>query len=49
MLLEELRRLESTLAASQGQEPSERPARARLVELRAKLQALGPSPRAKMG
>ncbi|HLW01317.1 MAG TPA: hypothetical protein VKT82_21865 [Ktedonobacterales bacterium] len=49
MLLEELHRLEQALAAPPEQEPSEKPAPERLAELRAKLQALGPSPKAKMG
>ena len=51
MLLEDVQRLERALAAPEGQEAkaSEKPARERLAELRSKLQAMGPSPKAKMG
>ncbi len=49
MLLEELRRLEQALAAPQEPGAAETAARERLAELRAKLHAMGPSPKAKMG
>jgi hypothetical protein len=49
MLLEELERLKQTLLASAGQEISEEAMRERLAELQARLQAMGPSPQAKMG
>ncbi|HEY7354967.1 MAG TPA: hypothetical protein VH590_00830 [Ktedonobacterales bacterium] len=49
MLLEELERLKQTPPASGGQEASEAVARERLVALQARLQAMGPSPQAKMG
>jgi hypothetical protein len=49
MLLEERQRLEQALAAPPVQEPSGKPVSERLTELQAKLQRLGPSPRAKMG
>ena len=48
LLLEELQRLEQARRASEGKESSEA-AEARLAELRARLQGMGPSPRAKMG
>ena len=48
MLLEELERLKQAPPASAGQEASEA-ARERLTALQARLQAMGPSPQAKMG
>jgi hypothetical protein len=49
MLLEELERLMQTRLASAGQEVSEEAMRERLAALQARLQAMGPSPQAKMG
>jgi len=49
LLLEELHRLEQARRSSEGKESSEEAAEARLAELRARLQGMGPSPRAKMG
>lgn len=49
LLLEELQRLEQARRSSEGKESSEEPTQARLAELRARLQGMGPSPRAKMG
>ena len=50
VLLDELLRVEQELVASETQvEGSQEALRARLAELQARLRALGPDPRAKMG
>ncbi len=49
ILLEELQRLEQARAASEEKAASEETERQRQAELQARLQAMGPSPRAKMG
>jgi hypothetical protein len=49
MLLEEMRRLEQTLAPAEGKAAAEESAQKHLAELRARGQAMGPAPRAKMG
>ncbi len=49
ILLEELERLKRTRPASAGQEAAEEATRERIAELQARLQAMGPSPQAKMG
>jgi hypothetical protein len=48
MLLEELQRLERAQAASGGGKEASA-TQDKLIELRARVQAMGPSPQAKMG
>ncbi|HEY7347247.1 MAG TPA: hypothetical protein VH599_02925 [Ktedonobacterales bacterium] len=49
LLLEELRRLEQARSPAEGKKDAEEAANERLAELRARLKAMGPSPKAKMG
>jgi hypothetical protein len=49
MLLEELQRLERARPASAEEAVAAERVQERLLELRARLQAMGPSPQAKMG
>ncbi len=49
MLLDEIQRLEQTPPLAEGQTAAEETVQKRLAELRARLQAMGPSPKAKMG